>query len=401
MFKLSNRMNAIQPSPTLALNAKAAQLRADGVDIVNFSLGEPNFNTPLWIQEAAIQAMQQGLTKYTPTDGIPLLKQAIQKKLSRDYKLDYELDLITVGAGTKQLIFNAFMASLNPGDEVIIPAPYWVSYPELVRFFGGVPVIVSGSPENEFKLTADQLKAHITPKTRWVIINSPNNPTGAVYSQGELRQIADVLMEHFHVHVLSDDIYEHLTYDDVKFSSIVKVEPRLKFRTLICNGVSKAYAMTGWRLGFAAGAFDLIQALNLLQSQSTSNPCSISQAAAASALNGPHSFLIDWRQSFDERRTATHNVIGAIPGLSCEMPKGAFYLYVNCERLLGLLTPNGEVLRSDHDVCTYLLEEAKVMVIGGSAFGLSPYFRISYATSMENLMEGCQRIEKAVRRLVR
>ena len=396
MFDLADRMNTIQPSPTLVLNAKATELRAQGVDIINLSAGEPDFATPQWIQDAAIQAMQQGLTKYTPADGLPVLKEAIKRKLLRDYDLDYDLKMITVGAGGKQIIFNALMASVNPGDEVIIPAPYWVSYPEIVSFAGGIPVFVECLPENDFKLTADQLRSHITSRTRWLILNSPNNPTGAVYSRNDLRALSDVLMEFNHVNILSDDIYEHLTYDGETFASIVRVEPRLKFRTLIVNGVSKSYAMTGWRLGFGAGPVDLIRGINLLQSQSTSNACSISQGAAAAAFDGPQDFLNDWRRSFVERRDAAYKVISAIPGLTCVMPKGAFYHYVNCEKLLGAKTPDGTRLRFDKDICLYLLQHAKVMVVGGDAFGLSPYFRISYATSMENLMEGCRRIAEAV-----
>jgi aspartate aminotransferase len=396
MFDLADRMNTIKSSPTLVLNAMAAELRAQGVDVINLSAGEPDFETPKWIQEAAVHAMQQGLTKYTPADGLPVLKTAIQQKLNRDYDLDYDLKMISVGAGGKQIIFNALMASVNPNDEVIIPAPYWVSYPEIVSFCGGVPVLVPCSAENDFKLTAEQLRYHITDRTRWLILNSPNNPTGAFYSRDELRALADVLMEFNHVNILSDDIYEKLIYDDAHFVSIVRVEPRLKFRTLIVNGVSKSYAMTGWRLGFGAGPVDLIRAINLLQSQSTSNACSISQAAAVEAFVGPQDFLNEWRASFDERRQAVFKAINAISGLSCVMPQGAFYHYVNCEEILGLKTPEGKRLNTDKDVSLYLLEHAKVMVVDGDSFGLSPYFRISYAMSMGNLIEGCKRIAEAI-----
>ncbi len=400
MFSLADRMNTIQPSPTLVLNAKAGELRAQGVDIINLSTGEPDFDTPKWIQDAAIKAMQSGVTKYTPGDGLPTLKAAIQKKLVRDYDLDYDLNMITVGAGGKQIIFNAFMASVNPGDEVIIPAPYWVSYPEIVSFCGGVPILVPCLPEDNFKLTAEQLRYHITDRTRWLILNSPNNPTGVVYSRDELRALSAVLMEFNHVNILSDDIYENLVYDDKKFVSIVRVEPRLKFRTLVVNGVSKSYAMTGWRLGFAAGPVDLIKAITLLQSQSTSNACSISQAAAVEAFIGPQDFLNEWRHSFVERRDASFKAINAIPGLTCAMPKGAFYHYIDCHNILGAQTPDGVRLKSDKDFCLYLLEYAKVMVVSGDAFGLSPYFRISYATSMDNLMLGCERIANAIADLI-
>lgn len=400
MFVLAERMNKIQPSPTLVLNAKAGELRAEGVDIINLSTGEPDFDTPKWIQEAAIKAMQTGVTKYTPGDGLPALKAAIQQKLLRDYDLDYDLNMITVGSGGKQVIFNALMASLNPGDEVIIPAPYWVSYPEIVSFCDGTPILVPCLPEDNFKLTAEHLRYHITDRTRWLILNSPNNPTGVVYSRDELRALAEVLMEFNHVNILSDDIYENLIYDDKKFTSIVRIEPRLKFRTLVVNGVSKSYAMTGWRLGFAAGPVDLIKAITLLQSQSTSNACSISQAAAVEAFIGPQDFLNEWRHSFSERRDASFNAINAIPGLSCLMPKGAFYHYINCHDVLGLKTPDGIRIKTDKDLCLYLLEHAKVMVVSGDSFGLSPYFRISYATSMDNLMRGCERIAKAISALI-
>ena len=400
MFELADRMNTIQSSPTLVLNAKAGELRAQGIDVINLSTGEPDFDTPKWIQEAAIKAMRKGVTKYTPGDGLPELKNAIQKKLLRDYDLDYDLNMITVGAGGKQIIFNALMASVNPGDEVIIPAPYWVSYPEIVSFCGGIPILVSCPPEDNFKLTAEQLRYHITDRTRWLILNSPNNPTGVVYSREEIRALSDILMEFNHVNILSDDIYENLVYDDKKFVSIVRVEPRLKFRTLVVNGVSKSYAMTGWRLGFAAGPVDLIKAITLLQSQSTSNACSISQVAAAEAFNGPQDFLNDWRYSFVQRRDASFEAINAIPGLTCSMPKGAFYHYINCNDILGAKTPDGVRLKTDKDFCLYLLGHAKVMVVSGDSFGLSPYFRISYATSMDNLMLGCERIAKAIADLI-
>ncbi|MDP3371498.1 MAG: pyridoxal phosphate-dependent aminotransferase [Candidatus Paracaedibacteraceae bacterium] len=396
MFDLADRMKTIQPSPTLLLNTKATQLRAQGVDIINFSTGEPDFATPQWIQEAAIQAMQQGLTKYTPTDGLPILKEAIQKKMRRDYDLDYDLDTITVGTGAKQIIFNAFLASINPGDEVIIPAPYWVSYPEIVNFCGGISITVHCSMNNNFKITPNQLRENITKRTRWVILNSPNNPTGAVYSKEELFALSEVLMEESHVNILSDDIYELLTYDETHFSSIVKIEPRLKFRTLIVNGVSKSYAMTGWRLGFGAGPADLIKAINMLQSQSTSNPCSITQGAAAAAFIGPQNFLFDWLRIYEERRDVSFKIFSKTPGLNCLLPTGAFYHYINCEGIIGKKTPDGDILRTDKDISFYLLEKAKVAVVSGNSFGLSPYFRMSYTCSIDVLKEGCQRIYDAI-----
>lgn len=399
MFALANRMNTIQASPTLVLNSKAAQLRAQGIDVINFSTGEPDFETPKWIQEAAIQAMQQGLTKYTPTDGIPILKEAVQKKMRRDYILDYDLDELTIGAGAKQLIFNAFLASIDPGDEVIIPAPYWVSYPDIVNFCGGVSIIVSCHLENNFKITPNQLRDSITKRTKWIILNSPNNPTGSVYSKEELLALSKVLMEESHVNILSDDIYELLTYDDACFSSIVCVEPRLRFRTLIINGVSKSYAMTGWRLGFAAGPSSLIKAMNMLHSQSTSNVCSVTQGAATAAFNGPQNFIIDWMRIYEEHRNVSHQMINNIPGLHCLLPKGAFYHYINCEEILGKTTPDGKYLRSDKDVGLYFLEKAQVVVVSGDSFGLSPYFRISYTGKIENIKEGCKRIADAVAQL--
>lgn len=396
MFRLADRLSSIQPSPTLSLNARAAALKAQGGNVINLAAGEPDFDTPTWIKEAAAQAMQQGLTKYTAVDGIQPLKKAIQQKLHRDNGLSYELDELTVANGGKQILFNALMASLNPGDEVIIPAPYWVSYPDIVRMFDAVDRIIPCAEQNGFKLTAQQLEEAITSKTKWVILNSPSNPTGAVYSEKELKDLAAVLCKHPDIYILSDDIYEHLVYDNLKFYNIIQVEPSLKDRTLILNGVSKSYSMTGWRIGYGAGSKTLIKAMNLIQSQSTSNACSIAQAAAVKAIDGPQDFLKDWRQTFEERRDKTLALLNHVPGLSCLTPQGAFYLYVNCQGVLGKVTPAGQKIETDNQFCNYLLEAAQVTAVSGDAFGLSPYFRISYATSLELLQEASQRIAKAV-----
>jgi aspartate aminotransferase len=399
MFHLADRLKRIQPSPTLALNAKAAALKAQGIDVINLAAGEPDFETPIWVQQAAVQAMEQGMTKYTAVDGIPALKKAIQQKFERDNHLEYDLDQIMVANGGKHVIFNALMASIDDGDEVIIPAPYWVSYPDMVNLFGGVACPIACHESNDFKLTAEQLRAAITPKTKWLILNSPSNPTGAMYTIAELRALAEVLVENHHVYIMSDDIYEHLVYDDHKFATIAQIEPRLKLRTLIVNGVSKSYSMTGWRIGYGTGPKELIKAMTMIQSQSTSNPCSIAQGAAVMALNGPHGFLKEWCKSFSERRDATLDALNKVEGLNCRKPEGAFYLYVNCAGVLGKMAPSGEVLETDNQFCAYLLESARVTAVSGDAFGLSPYFRISYATSMQNLMEASKRIKEAVANL--
>lgn len=393
---LADRLQRIQPSPTLALNAKANALKAQGIDVINLAAGEPDFETPVWVQQAAVQSMEQGMTKYTAVDGIPALKKAIQQKFMRDNNIEYDLDQLIVSNGGKHVIFNALMASINDGDEVLIPAPYWVSYPDMVNLFGGVSKTVACSEANGFKLTADQLRQAITPKTKWLILNSPSNPTGAMYTIAELKALAEVLVENHHVYIMSDDIYEHLVYDGHKFATLAQIEPRLKLRTLIVNGVSKSYSMTGWRIGYGAGPKELIKAMTMIQSQSTSNPCSIAQGAAVMALNGPHGFLKEWCESFAERRDATLQALNKIEGLSCRKPEGAFYLYVNCAGILDKVTPGGEVLETDNQFCAYLLEHARVTAVSGDAFGLSPYFRISYATSMQNLMEACNRIKEAV-----
>jgi aspartate aminotransferase len=359
-----------------------------------------DFTPPPWIQAAASKAMKKGSYKYTNPDGLPLLKASVREKFSKNYGLDYPDNMITIGAGCKQLIFNALMASINPGDEVIIPTPYWTSYPEIVKFFGGVPIFADGDPKNHFKLTADELSFRIGLRTRWLILNSPSNPTGAVYSKQELRALGDVLMKNYHVGILCDDVYENLIYDDHEFHSLVRVEPRLKFRTLICNSISKTYALAGLRLGYAAGPLDLIQAMNILTSQSTSNASSLSQAVAAEALNNTQDFLESWKATLNERRLFVHKAIHNIPGLYCDLPQGAFYLYVNCQDVLQKKTPEGERLKTDDALCTYLVNTAGVQVSPGSIFGLSPYFRLSFSTDMQYLQDGCLRIQAALEKLV-
>lgn len=396
MSLLANRLALIQPSPTLAMMAKAAELKAKGIDVIALSAGEPDFDTPLSIQTAAIEAMQKGMTKYTPVDGIVALKKVIQAKLKKDNNLSYDLNEIMASTGGKQVIFNALMASINPGDEVIIPAPYWVSYPDIVNLFGGIPKFVPCLENNNFKMTPDQLEAAITKNTKWLILNSPSNPTGEVYTKDELKALGTVLEKNPHVYVMCDDIYEYLVYDNVPFYTLLTICPELKNQVLLVNGVSKAYSMTGWRLGYGAGPKALIKAMAMLQSQSTSNPSSISQAAAIQAINGPQDFLEDWRLSFMKRRDLVWNEINKIPGLSCRKPNGAFYLYVNCEALLGKKAPNGTVISTDNQLVTYLLDEGNVALVSGDAFGLSPYFRISYATAESVLTEACARIKKAI-----
>ncbi len=399
MFSLANRLRSIQPSPTLALNARAAALKAEGVNIINLAAGEPDFETPEWIQEAAVQAMRQGLTKYTAVDGLSSLKKAIQRKFLRDNQLAYELQEITVANGGKQILFNAMMATLNPGDEVIIPSPYWVSYPDIVRMFEGVDRMVPCGEESHFKLTPALLEKALTSHTKWLILNSPSNPTGAVYTVQELKDLAEVLRQHPDVWILSDDIYEHLVYDQASFTNIIQVDASLKSRTLILNGVSKSYSMTGWRIGYGAGPERLIKAMNLIQSQSTSNACSIAQGAAIEALNGPQGFLKEWQKVFAERRDITLKALNRIEGLHGIRPGGAFYLYINCGGVLGRKTPSGQILETDNQFCQYLLESARVTVVSGDAFGLSPYFRLSYATSLPLLEEACCRIGQAVSQL--
>jgi aspartate aminotransferase len=394
-ISLAERLKSIKPSPTLAITAKAAEMKAAGKDVIGLSAGEPDFNTPDFIIEAAYAAMKRGETRYTAVDGTPALKDAICAKFNRDNGLKYERANITVGTGGKQVLFNALMATLSPGDEVIIPAPYWVSYPDMTILAEGNPVFVPCKEENNFKLQAAELEAAITPKTKWLILNSPSNPTGAAYTYDELKALTDVLLKHPHVYIMTDDIYEHLVYDDFKFHTVAQVEPALFDRILTVNGASKAYAMTGWRIGYAGGPKDLIKAMGNIQSHSTSNPSSVSQAAALAALNGDQSFLKDWVAVYKGRRDMVVEKLNAIPGLRCPTPEGAFYVYVSCEGLIGKVTPDGKTIATDTDFVTYLLESADVAAVQGEAFGLSPYFRISYATSTELLDKACDRIAKA------
>jgi aspartate aminotransferase len=399
MHLLGNLLQAVKPSPTLAITRKAADLKRQGVDIIGLSQGEPDFPTPDHINAAAKLAIDKGLTRYTDVDGTPELKASIARKFERENGLGYDSSEISVGTGAKQIIFNALLATLNHGDEVIIPAPYWVSYPDMVRLASGIPVEVS-CPENQgFKITAAQLERAITPRTKWVILNSPSNPTGAGYSAIELKQLGAVLLGHPQVYVLSDDIYEHLRYDGWEFNTIAAQVPALRNRTLTVNGVSKAYSMTGWRIGFAGGPRELIAAMSTLQSQTTSNPCSIAQAAAQAALDGPLDFLESRNQIFSQRRDLCLSAFESIPGLTCRRPEGAFYLFPSCEGLINRQTPAKRVLSDDTDVCRYLLEQARVAVVPGSAFGLEGYFRMSFATSTEQLEQACVRIRLACEQL--
>ena len=392
---LASRMNTIKPSPTLAITGDASKRKKAGEDIIILAAGEPDFDTPDHIKEAAVDAMNRGLTKYTAVDGLPDLKKAIQKKLQDENGLSYDVSEIIVGVGGKQVIFNALLATCEEGDEVIIPAPYWVSYPDIVKLCGATPVFVDCPEKDGFKLTPQALKKALTPKTKWIILNSPSNPTGAVYTKDELKALGDVLKNHTCM-IMSDDIYEYLTYEGEFYNLPMTCPDDLKERILVVNGVSKAYAMTGWRIGYGAGPKALISAMTMLQSQSTSNACSIAQAATITALNAPKHFLSDWKKSFIARRDFCVKAINKIKGLSCTQAKGAFYLYINCEKLLGARTPLGSTLQNDTDVATYFLNQCGVAVVPGSAFGLSPFFRISYATSMDELQKALQRIEKAV-----
>ena len=396
---LSAKLDVVQPSPTIAITRLAAELRRQGRDVISLSQGEPDFDTPAHICVAAKAAIDAGVTRYTDVDGTPELKQAIVNKFQRENGLTYETSQITVGTGGKQVIFNAFFASINAGDEVIIPAPYWVSYPDIVRLAGGTPVIVPCPENTAFKLSASQLRSAITARTKWLVLNSPNNPTGSGYSADELRALADVLLDFPDVHIMTDDIYEHVHYEGWKASTIAAVEPRLLNRTLTCNGVSKAFAMTGWRIGYAGGPKGLIRAIATIQSQSTTNPNSIAQAAAVAALNGPLDFLAERNTIFQNRRDSAARLLNAIPGISCRIPEGAFYLFPSCQGLIGKSDAQGKILRSDEDIANFFLQEALVAVVPGSAFGLSPYFRISFATATDRLLMACERIAEACRHL--
>ena len=392
---LASRLDRIKPSPTLAVTQKARELKAAGRDVIGLGAGEPDFDTPDNIKAAAVEAIRRGETKYTDVDGTPALKQAVVAKFRRENGLSYTPDQVTVGSGGKQCIYNAMMATLDPGDEVIIPAPYWVSYPDMVLLADGRPGSVACRENSRFKLRPEALEAAITAKTKWLILNSPSNPTGAAYTFAEMKALTDVLMRHPQVRVLTDDMYEHLVYDGFRFVTPVEVEPGLYDRTLTMNGVSKAYCMTGWRIGYAARPKDLIKAIAKVQSQSTSNPSSISQAAAVEALNGPQDFIAAHNAVFKERRDLVVEMLNAAPGLACHRPEGAFYVYPSCAGAIGRKTPQGKTIASDDDFVTYLLDAEGVAAVQGSAFGLSPFFRVSYATATELLREACARIQRA------
>ncbi len=390
---LSATLARVKPSPTIAVSNKAAELKRTGRDIIGLGAGEPDFDTPDNIKAAAMRAIEDGKTKYTAVDGIPELKEAICAKFKRDNELEYVPAQVSVSSGGKQVLYNALMATLNPGDEVVIPAPYWVSYPDMVLLAGGTPVVAEASVQTGYKLTADQLEAAITPKTKWFIFNSPSNPTGAGYSHDELKELTDVLLRHPHVWVMTDDMYEHLSYDGFEFCTPAQVEPQLYDRTLTVNGVSKAYAMTGWRIGYAAGPEKLIAAMRKVQSQSTSNPCSISQWAAVEALNGTQDFLGPNNEVFKRRRDLVVRMLNEIDGVTCPTPEGAFYVYPSIAGLVGKTSPGGAKIDDDETFATALLEETGVAVVFGAAFGLSPNFRVSYATSDAALEEACKRIQ--------
>ncbi|WP_340301117.1 pyridoxal phosphate-dependent aminotransferase [Roseobacter sp. HKCCD5988] len=394
MAFLSDTLSRVKPSPTIAVSNLAADLKAQGKDVIGLGAGEPDFDTPQNIKDAAKAALDAGRTKYTAVDGIAELKQAICKKFERENGLAYKPSQVSVGTGGKQILYNALMATLNPGDEVIIPAPYWVSYPDMVLLAGGTPVIATATIETNFKLTPEALEAAITPKTKWFIFNSPSNPTGAGYTRAELKALTDVLLRHPHVWIMSDDMYEHLVFDGFEFCTPAEVEPALYERTLTCNGVSKAYAMTGWRIGYAAGPENLIGAMRKIQSQSTSNPSSVSQWAAVEALNGPQDFLADNVALFLRRRNLVVEMLNAAEGITCPTPDGAFYVYPSIAGCIGKTSPAGKKIDTDEDFATALLEEEGVAVVFGGAFGLSPNFRVSYATSDENLREACSRIQR-------
>ena len=394
MGLVARTLERVKPSPTMAITNKARELKAAGFDVIGLGAGEPDFDTPENIKQAAIEAIKAGHTKYTAVDGIPELKRAISEKFQRENGLAYKPSEITVGAGGKQVLYNALLATLDPGDEAIIPSPYWVSYPDIVLIAGAEPVVVETKVEDGFKLKPEDLAKAITPRTKWFIFNSPSNPTGAAYTRDEIKALTDVLLQHERVWVLSDDIYEHLVYDGFKFTTPAAVEPRLKDRTLTLNGVSKAYSMTGWRIGYGGGPEPLIKAISTLQSQSTSNPCSISQWAAVEALQGPQGFLKDWVKSFQERRDLVVSMLNQAKGIDCPKPEGAFYVYPSCAGTIGKSTRDGKTIGNDEDFATLLLEEEGVAVVHGAAFGLSPFFRISYATGIEALEEACRRIQR-------
>ena len=399
MTFIADRLKRIKPSMTVGINIKANALRAEGKDVLVLAAGEPDFDTPLNIRNAASEAMDSGQTRYVPGKGTPALQKSIQSKFLNDNNLHYDLDEIIVGVGGKHIIYNAMMATINPNDEVIIPAPFWVSYPDIVLLAEGKPVIVQCPESQNFKITADQLEKNITDKTKWLMLNSPSNPTGSLYSKHELKQLAEVLLEYPNVLVMSDDIYEKVIYDNLEFATIASVEPKLKDRCLTLNGVSKAYCMTGWRLGYCGASKEIIAAMNKIQSQSTTSTSSISMAAAVEALNGPQEFITNHNKAFVRRRDLVVNLLNNIDGLSCLTPQGAFYVYPSCEGVLGKKTPEGKEISNDEDFMTYLLESEGIAGVHGAAFGLSPYFRLSYATSDEILKDACARIKRACEKL--
>lgn len=396
---IASKLKLIKPSPTLAISSKAIELQKKGYDIISLSVGESDFDTPEHIKKAAMKAIELGKTKYTAVDGMFELKQAICHKFKRENNVEYNIKQITVGSGAKQVIYNAFMASINPGDEVIIPAPYWVSYPDIVNLAEGKSVIVNCLAENNFKLTATELKNAINSKTKWLILNSPSNPTGTTYTEEELKALSEVLLDYPNIHIMSDDIYEHIVYNNFEFKTIAAIEPKLFNRILTVNGVSKGYAMTGWRIGYAAGPEKLIQAISIIQSQSTSNPCSISQYAALEALNGPQDFISTNKLRFQHRRDLLIQGLNKIPGIKCNIPEGAFYLFPSFYGLFGLKSSEGKVMNNSNDLAEYLLTEAEVAVVPGIAFGSEGFIRLSYALSEEKIIEACKRIGNAIAKL--
>jgi aspartate aminotransferase len=395
----SAALDRIKPSPTIAMTGRVIELKAKGIDVIGLSAGEPDFDTPDFVKDAAIEAIRNGQTKYTNVDGTAELKAAIAGKFKRDNQLIYDASQISVNVGGKHTLFNALVATIDLGDEVIIPAPYWVSYPDIVNFANGTPVFIKAGADQNYKINAAQLDAAITPKTKWLILNSPSNPSGAAYTEAELKALGEVLERHPHVWVMADDMYEHIVYDDFKFTTIAQVCPSLYGRTLTVNGCSKAYAMTGWRIGFAGGPAPLIKAMAKLQSQSTSNPCSIAQAAATAALNGPQDFLKERNVAFQNRRDLVISMLNQINGFQCPRPEGAFYVYPDVSGVIGKATPAGKTIGNDADLIDYLLDEGRVAAVNGAAFGLEPAFRISYATSESVLTEACNRIQAAVNAL--
>ena len=399
MSIIAERLKRIKPSMTVGINVKANALRSEGKDVLVLAAGEPDFDTPSNIRKAAFEAMEKGQTRYVPGKGTPALQKAIQNKFLKDNNLDYQLDEIIVGVGGKHIIYNAMMATINPGDEVIIPAPFWVSYPDIVLLAEGKPLIVQCPEEQNFKITPNQLEDSITSQTKWLMLNSPSNPTGSMYSKQELKELAKVLLKHPQVYIMSDDIYEKIIYDNLEFSTLASVEPKLKERCLTLNGVSKAYCMTGWRLGYCGASKEIIAAMNKIQSQSTTSTSSISMAAAVEALNGSQEFINVHNEAFVRRRDLVVNLLNQIDGIKCLVPDGAFYVYPSCGDIIGKETPNGKKITNDEDFMNYLLESEGIAGVHGAAFGLSPYFRLSYATSDEILKEACSRVKRACENL--